>query len=696
MNPTHGRNTCQEHVAPPPPVAIVPSPGRAISVIVAEHSPVIAAKGLKRLGTGVAAIVAAGIGAFALVPIFIPADHVRDAVKAEIRAATGLEPMLQGDASVSLFPSARVSLGHVILGDNPSGETALTADRLIAKLRLLPIFLGRIEIADISLVRPRIAVTFDSHGKSNWSALIDTLARTLKPNAKRADRLLSFSEIRVANGTVFVRDERNGIAETLAGVELSLAWPSISKSFGATGRFLWRNEPVDASFTLTDLFAAIAGSRSGVKVRLTGAPLKVAFEGHMSHRPALKIEGTLAADAPSLRQALRWTGLRSLPGGGLGRFALRAQTTVSGSSVALASVNLELDGNTTEGVITIGLDGRPILQGTLAAEALDLSPYVSTLRLVTQDEREWNAGRIAVDGLAGFDFDLRLSAARIALVNAKLGRTAIAASLRGGRMTLAIGESQAFGGTLKGSLGLAKSEAGVDLKAQLQFIDVDLENCLGELFAVRRLEGKGNLSFAVEASGSSVLALTRTLNGQANVAARHGALAGLNLEQLLRRLERRPLSGAGDFRSGRTPFERLTVALKIVQGTATVDDVRMEGAAVKIALAGSASIPARDLDLKGTASLTSATASDPVAFELPFVVQGRWEDPVMLPDAQSLNRRSGAAAPLLDAVRERRARDAVRSAIETLTRIPPAPAPAVSAAPGPGQPAPVSLIPGSQ
>ncbi len=117
---------------------------------------------------------------------------------------------------------------------------------------------------------------------------------------------------------------------------------------------------------------------------------------------------------------------------------------------------------------------------------------------------------------------------------------------------------------------------------------------------------------------------------------------------------------------------------------------------MKIALAGSASIPARDLDLKGTASLTSATASDPASFELPFVVQGRWEDPVMLPDAQSLIRRSGAATPLLDAVRERRARDAVRSAIETLTRIPPAPAPAVSAAPGPSQPAPVSLIPGSQ
>jgi AsmA protein len=181
-----------------------------------------------------------------------------------------------------------------------------------------------------------------------------------------------------------------------------------------------------------------------------------------------------------------------------------------------------------------------------------------------------------------------------------------------------------------------------------------------------------------------VLALTRTLNGQAAITANRGALAGLNLEQLLRRLERRPLSG-GDFRGGRTPFEKLSVALKIAQGTANIDQVQIEGSSIRVAVGGTASIPTRDLDLKGTATLVMQNTSDRAQFELPFVVQGRWEDPVMLPDAQLLIRRSEAAAPLLDAVRERRGRDAVRSAIDSLTRIPP-PAPALSGAPA-GAPA---------
>ena len=63
-----------------------------------------------------------------------------------------------------------------------------------------------------------------------------------------------------------------------------------------------------------------------------------------------------------------------------------------------------------------------------------------------------------------------------------------------------------------------------------------------------------------------MLALTRTLTGTANLTARQGAIAGFNVEQLLKRLEQRPLSIAGDFRRGRTPFEKLNATVKIAAG----------------------------------------------------------------------------------------------------------------------------------
>jgi hypothetical protein len=47
---------------------------------------------------------------------------------------------------------------------------------------------------------------------------------------------MSFSEIRISGGTVTIRDDTRELSERMTGVDMSLAWPAISKSFAATGR----------------------------------------------------------------------------------------------------------------------------------------------------------------------------------------------------------------------------------------------------------------------------------------------------------------------------------------------------------------------------------------------------------------------------------------------------------------------------
>jgi AsmA protein len=631
------------------------------------------AAGFKRFGLIVAGGVVVLAGAFATAASMISADSVREAVKAEVRALTGLELTLRGEANVSLFPQAYVSFADVALSGDRGAEQALVADRLMARLEVLPLLVGRAEIADVTLIAPTIRVEWQPDGRTNWSALAERLAQPKKP-----ERLSGFSEIRIERGTVRLTDAQRRLDETADNVELSLAWPSISRSFGATGRFTWRDEPIDVSVALGDFTAALSGARSTLKMRLAGKPMKAAFDGAFSLRPTLKIDGTLAADAPSLRNAMAWSGLRAPPGGGLGRFALKAQSSVVGGTVALTGVNLELDGNAAEGVITYASEGRQALQATLAADKLDFSPYVSTIKLSGSDQ-QWDSAPIDLSALAGFDLDLRLSAARATLGTARLDRTAIAANLRNGNLLLTIGESQAFGGAIKGSVALAKADNGADVKTSLQFSDVNLEACLGDLFGLKRLEGKGNLAFALEGKGNSVQAITRTLNGTATLTSQKGAINGLNVEQLLRRLERRPLSGGGDFRSGRTAYDTLAIRLKVAQGIINTEDAKIEGPAVSLSLTGTASIPARDLDLKGIAALTSTTGNP--GFELPFVMQGSWQDPLLLPDPQALIKRSGAAAPLLDAVKSQRGREAIRSAIERFTGGLPTRQPAADATP---------------
>jgi AsmA protein len=617
---------------------------------------------MKRLGTPIAALLGVLLIGLIMTSWLINRDALRQAVATQIRSVTGLELVTRGAIDVSVFPGSYVSFHDVGLKDG-GADPALKVDVLTANLRLLPLLLQRFEIADVMMLRPQIRVVREADGESNWTPFLQTIARTMKPGA---DNQVSFSEIRIQDGIVTYQDDVNHTTEKLDDLDLSLAWPSISRSFAATGEFDWRGQRVDTSISVSDFVATLSGDRSGLKARLSSAPLKLAFDGTIANRTSAMMEGTLTVDSPSLRTALQWTGQPPPGSGGFGRFALKARANVVGASIALTNVNVELDGNIAEGVMTYANNGRQTLQATLAADALDFSPYISTVRLLASGARDWNRQMFDLNALSTTDLDMRLSGARVTVGASKLGRTAFGANLRGGALALSVGEAQVYGGVARGSLAIARADNAAEVKAQFQLTDADLQAFASEMFGMSKLSGRGNVNVSLVASGSSPFGLAQSLSGTASLNGHDGAIAGFNVEQLLRRLERRPLSGGGNFRNGSTPYDNLTVSVKFSDGLATAEDIRIEGPTTRVTLTGTASVPTREYDLKGVAGLTQG-GNSAGEFELPFVVQGPWDDPLVFPDPESLIRRSPASAPLLDAVKDKKTRDTVNSLIERFT-----------------------------
>src|SRR3984893_9719218 len=345
------------------------------------------AQGMKRLGMPVLAVLCLVLIGLISMSWFLNRDTLREAVEAQIRAVTGLDLVVNGSIDVSVFRGSYVSCHGGGLKAGGPADPARSVDVLTANLRLLPLLLRRFEIADVMMLRPNIHVTRDAGGGSNWTPFIDTIARAMKPGA---DNQVSFSEIRIQDGVLSYEDAASHLSEKLGDIDLSLAWPSISRSFAATGQFDWRGERVDGSISASDFVAALSGDRSGLKARLASAPLKLAFDGTVANRTSTMMEGTLTVDSISLRNALRWAGQAPPGSGGFGRFALRARANVVGASIALTNVNIELDGNVAEGVLTYVNNGRQTLQATLAAGALDFTPYISTFRLLASGARDWN------------------------------------------------------------------------------------------------------------------------------------------------------------------------------------------------------------------------------------------------------------------------------------------------------------------
>src|SRR5579863_7921690 len=477
------------------------------------------AQGTRRLAMPVVALLGAALVALIASSWLLNRDALRAAVEAQIRAVTGLDLVVKGNIDISVFPASYVSFHDVGLKGSGTADPALSVDVLTANLRLLPLLLQRFEIADVMMLRPHIHVVREANGDSNWTPFIQTVAHTMKPGA---DNQVSFSEIRIQDGELSYQDIGNHLTEALGDIDLSLAWPSISRSFAATGQFDWRGQRVDGSISISDFLAALSGDRSGFKARLASAPLKLAFDGTAANRTSLMMEGTLTVDTPSLRNALHWTGQEPPGSGGFGRFALKARANAVGASVALTNVNVELDGNVAEGVMTYANNGRQSLQATLAADALDFTPYISTFRLLAAGARDWNRQLFDLNSLSQTDLDMRLSAARVTVGPTRLGRTAFGANLRGGALALSVGEAQMYGGIARGSFGVARADTDADVKAQFQFLDVDLQACAGELFGINRLSGRGNLSVSLAASGSSPFGLAQSLDGTATLTGHDG------------------------------------------------------------------------------------------------------------------------------------------------------------------------------
>jgi AsmA protein len=599
------------------------------------------------IGAGVAVILAAA--GLAALPYLVSKQEIRAAVTRALVATTGVTPHLGNEVRLVMLPRPTVRLDELSLDEG--ARPGFSAGSMQATVRLLPLLAGTIEIGSITFEHPRLAIEIRGD-----RAFVRGLPLSPPSEKDRAE----LPEIRIVDGTLELHLESAGRTETLSTLDAALAWSG--NGLTATGSFQWRAVTTAGSLTIADTGALGRGGRSPLRLRLDGGALRVGFDGGIAFRNGLQAEGVLAADGPSFRQALAWLAIEPPTRGGLGAFSLKAQAALTPATLSLSGLIVELDGNRAEGGLTFKREGgRSILQGTLASDNADFTRYAGAAR-GEAEVRELLRTPIDVKTLGALDLDMRLSARKAVFGGIVLERVALAAQLKSGELALSLGEAQLFGGTLRGSAALAPAGDKAAIKVEANLNAFDVERGLAETTGLRPLDGKGTLDVALEGTGDSVQAVLRDLSGETRVSVERGSIVGINVGDVLRRFDRRPL-GSFDLRGGRTPFDRLAARLKITKGSVSLEEARIESPQVRVTLSGAVSIARRDLDLHGTASLARAGTN----FDLPFMVVGSWQDPSVIPDAEALILRSGAAAPLFEGARGKNATGAVRSVIDSLT-----------------------------
>ena len=393
----------------------------------------------------------------------------------------------------------------------------------------------------------------------------------------------------------------------------------------------------------------LGGGKSDVSLRFTAPTLAFDLNGTVNVAPTLVVEGAVSAQTPNLRALASNLGLALPWPSSLEGAALAGALRATRKTTAITDLRLTLDANVYEGALALDADRpRPMLSGTLAAETLDTTPLLAQLPELVDAAGEWRRARLPLAPPSPYDVDLRLSASRAKIGRAQLRDAAFSLAIMNDVTKIEIKEARAFNGQIKAHAIVRRGPNGYAIETTTNLAKVDSAALMSEVFRSPRLSGEVSGDIGLASEGETLGRLLRGLTGEANLVMKHGDIAGLDLEQALRRLEKRPLSIASEVRNGRTAFEDANLQLRIENGRAQIQQLQARGPGVQFEVTGAIGVPERALDLKLEAAQSSKPASARDAGPwLSMNIHGRWNDPELTLDARSLINRSQAAAPLL-------------------------------------------------
>jgi AsmA protein len=592
------------------------------------------------------ALILAGITA-AAIPWLFSTNGLRKDILAQIRQTTGLVAVSQGQSVFVILPQPHISIEDIRLAD-PSGALRIDARYLKGYLRVTSLLRGRLEIAWATLGEPQITIDVDGRPMPSDSAIGRAAeAKSLSPQAGVADEA-PLGVVSLFNGGARLTS-RLGADVLIDGINVTVDWRRLGAAARVAGSLRFRGQDASIAAVVERPTELLRGGQSPLSLRINGPALLLSAEGSLASAPAARFAGRVTAAAPSLRKLVETGGYFADLPAPFEDFAVKSDASIGADSASFSSLDLKLDGNEYEGALAVIMSGkRPIISGTLAAGSLSLRPFIENRAPALARDGQWTRDPFDLDSGNFADVDLRVSAARLTLPGIDLEDAAFSLINQKDRLDVALIDAKAYQGSLKGRASFAKADAGVEMRASATASDVDFAGVWPNPSESWRIAGAMSATGNVESVGSNMSELMRNLNGHAQVALDRGVLGGVNLDQALRWIDKRPLGLAEDIRYGGTAFDQARLGLRIAGGVAEIEDgATMLSTSFNLGFGGSIDFGERALNVHATATgLGGAPKPGREPAKFAFDIAGSWDDIALIPDARSLIRQSGAAAPL--------------------------------------------------
>lgn len=670
-------------------------------------------KWFRRGAYSVIALVALVLVALVVALLLIDTEMLKRQLEQRVEAQTGRELQIEGSLDISFYPVLGFEVQDVRLANAPGfGDEPLAAfDRALLRARVLPLLTGEVVVDTVRLNGLRVNAARNAEGRTNWAGLTDAgQAQADAPAEPPADSApqagpqqpgADGAPISLRIDRIQVRDSRFAWSDAVSGQRLvvsdfaltvrSLQWDNPATvvlggqvrqgddpplAVHAITRLSWA--PATPSVTLDNLDITALGQGgmlpAGLSAQLRGdlhvdgAQGVATFEnitarvfGRAATRGAVTVrfgdgtpsfEGQLEVE-PFNPAAVAKVGGWPLPERAdpdtLTQASLSLQFAGDTEAVTVESFEGRLDDTTFSGQARARLAGKPSVEFSLNADAIDLDRY-----LPPRDGADAGGGPssggaeggnggggdpiadLPLDALQGFNGQGDITLDRLQWRGLPMENIRLQAQLADGVLDVTRADLRVAGGSVAASGRLdATNTKRPGMRVQAQLNDIQSEPVLAAVFESAPVTGTLNASTDLATAGATLDEWIGALDGKLQARFADGTIAGINIAQRLRVAAAR-LSGGEEAQAAQersTDFSSLQVSATINNGVVRSNDLDLRTPLLHAGGAGRVDLAERTLDYTLRLRVTDAAReqggrlADLAGTEVPLRLTGQLTSP---------------------------------------------------------------------
>ncbi|NIJ41874.1 AsmA protein [Parvibaculum indicum] len=626
-----------------------------------------------------AGIIVILIAVVVAVPMFIPMETYKAQIQKIAQQQTGRDLKIDGDMSLSFFPSIGVEVNDVAFANAAWGKAPemATMKSMHVSLKLLPLFSGNVEVDSFTLKDPVINLEVRKDGTPNWQ--FETAAAPVPAEAApeatgdagggASLNQVKLGEVSISGGTANYTNAQTGAAYSFKDVNLDLSLPSLDDPFEAEGSVVWNGDKIDVDLAAARPRALTDGGETPVSLSVSSPKLDTSYEGSFKLIDGLAFGGDVSLDVPSVRELAAWAGNPMPAGNGFGKLSITGKATGAQDRYSFKNAKIAFDGMNAEGNLDVRTGGaRPRIGGDLSVDKIDVNTYSAGgagsggassggASSGGGGDAGWSTAPMDFSALKSVDADLDLKAGKILVQAIEIGESAVNVKLNNGVLNANLTRLALYGGAGNGTLKVNGASSTPQIGANFNISGVQAQPLLQAAAGFNRLTGSTAMDIAVTTAGKSQKAMVSALNGKGAFKFTDGKVKGVDLANLVRTVLSATKSGWDAGGSQDTDFSELSGSYTITRGILKNDDLRLMSPLIRVTGAGTVDMPAKTLNyrvqpkLVGTLEGQGGT-TDAKGIEVPILIRGPWSRPSFTPDLASMLSNPEQTKETIDTIRK--------------------------------------------